>query len=153
MAHFQMSKTVQAPPDRVFGAFTDLQNAAARIRGISRIELLTPGPVCVGTRFRETRRMFGKEATEEMTVTAYEPPRLYAMGADSCGMRYATTFRFAPDGGGTRVDVEMVATAQTITAKIMGLLMGWIMAPMMRKCFAADMDDMAAAAEGRPVTK
>ena len=59
---------VTRPVEDVFAVFTDLHRAAERIRGIERLEVLTDGPVGKGTRFRETRIMFRREATEEHRV-------------------------------------------------------------------------------------
>jgi carbon monoxide dehydrogenase subunit G len=139
---------VAAPPAKVFGVFSDIEHAADRISGIKRVEKLTPGPVGVGTRFKETRVMFGKEATEEMTFTAFEPGRQYTLGAESCGCRYVTDFRFEPDGAGTRVIASFTAQPQSIMAKVMGVLMGWMMKRMLTKCLRKDMDELKAAAEG-----
>lgn len=69
MTPIRMSTTIQAPPERAFAAFADFPHAARSVSGIERIEMLTDGPVGAGTRFRETRIMFGREATEEMKVT------------------------------------------------------------------------------------
>ncbi len=85
MAKLQLSKTVNAPVEKTFQLFSDFPNAAARINGIEKVEMLTNGPIGVGTKFKETRIMFGKEATEEMEVTQFEPNKLYTVAADSCG--------------------------------------------------------------------
>jgi carbon monoxide dehydrogenase subunit G len=148
MASFSMSKRINAPVDRVFGIFTDFEHAADRIRGIQRLELLTNGPIGVGTRFRETRMMFKREATEEMEITAFEPGSSYAFGGNSCGSEFSTRFRFKPDAGGTRVDVDMQFRPVSLFAKIMSPLMGWMMGPSMRKAFDQDMEDLKAVAEG-----
>ena len=66
MAGITASLRIEAPVSTVFALATDLDGWAGRIKAITRIEKLTPGPVRVGTRFKETRKMFGKEATETM---------------------------------------------------------------------------------------
>jgi carbon monoxide dehydrogenase subunit G len=148
--NFQTSIQVDADPARTFAAFTDLRNAATNIRGIKHIEVLTDGPVRAGTQFRETRTMFGRDAEEKMEVTAFDPPRSYSVGCDSCGgVRFDTEFRFTPEAGGTRVDVNMTTVATSIFAKMMTPLMGWMMAGTMRKCFEDDLADIKAVAEGR----
>src|SRR5947209_2260758 len=97
MARFSLSTRIAAPVDRVFVLSTDLEGWPGHIKGIKKIEKLTPGPVGVGTRFRETRIMFGKEATEEMEFTRFEPNSAYAIGCASGGMSYLSTFTFEPD--------------------------------------------------------
>lgn len=57
----------------VHDALCDMDRALHWMPGIQRIEILTPGPFGVGTRWRETRKMFGKEAAETFTVTGVEP--------------------------------------------------------------------------------
>ena len=82
MTSFEVSTVISASPERVFALFTDLAHAPDNIRAIKKLELLTPGPMCMGTRFRETRVMFGKEATEEMEVI--ERTRPAAKSFSSC---------------------------------------------------------------------
>ena len=70
---FTVSKVFPAPPAEVFALFTDLDRLPARVKDITKIEWLTDGPVRVGTRYKESRVVFKKEATETFEVTAYEP--------------------------------------------------------------------------------
>ena len=148
MRTFTFSRTVAAPPARVFEVFTDLRNAPGRIKAILKLDVLTDGPVGKGTRFRETRKMFGKEATETMEITDFQPGRSYTVRAESCGARYTTMFAFAPAGAGTRVDMTFTIESLTFWAKLFSPLMG-LMSGVIRKCFEADLADLQAAAEGR----
>ena len=67
-----VSKQISAPHQAVFEKFTDFAHVAENVRGIERMEILTDGPIGQGTRFRETRIMFNREATEEMEITDWE---------------------------------------------------------------------------------
>lgn len=138
---------VAASPHVTFAIFTDLEHAADRVSGIKKLEVLTPGPVGVGVKFRETRIMFGKEATEQMEITAFEPDRGYSVGSETCGCRFTFDFRFEPEGNGTRVTSAFRSEPMTLMAKIMGALTGWMMKGMMKKCLHQDMSDLKAAAE------
>jgi hypothetical protein len=146
-----LTRHVAAPPEKVFAVASDFRNAAGRLRGITKMELLTDGPVGVGTRFRETRVMFGREATETMTVTAFDPPRGYALGAESCGCRYHIEFRFTPKDGGTDLEMRFEGRPLTLVAKVLGFLMGPMISKNCAKESEKDLDDLKAAAEGRPV--
>jgi carbon monoxide dehydrogenase subunit G len=141
MPGFTLSKQVAAPPATVFAVFSDLEHAAGRIQAISKLELVTPGPVGAGTRFRETRKMFGKDCTEEMQITAFEPGRGYEVSAHSCGAEFRTIFRFTPDGAGTRVDVEFQTLALSFFAKLMRPL-SWLTMGTIRKCVNQDLEDL-----------
>lgn len=139
---FQTSVSISAAPQRVFAVFTDLANASKNISGINAIEILTPGPIGKGTKFRETRTMMGRQATETMEITEFQAPHTYRMDCNSCGAHCAITFRFVPEGGGTRVDVSMIATPTTFFARIMSIITAPMMRGMMEKCFKQDLGDL-----------
>ena len=110
------------------------------------MEMLTDGPVGLGTRFRETRVMFKREATEEMEVTAFDAPHSYSLGCENHGCRYRTEFRFAPNGSGTDLEMTFGAEPLTKTAKVMSFLMKPMMKTMMKHC-SKDLEDLKAAVE------
>ena len=138
---------INASPLRTFEVFSDLENAAANVRGIQKMEILTEGPVGKGTRFRETRIMMGKEATEEMEITEFTPGELYAHEANSHGSQYISTYRFEPAGDATRVSMTFEGRPQSFMAKVMTLTLGWMMTGMIRKCVGEDFNDLKAVAE------
>lgn len=142
----QMERKVDAAPEAVFARVSDFANAPRLIPAIVRVEMLTDGPTGVGTRFRETRVMFGREATEEMTVTAFDPPRSYRLGAISCGSRFESEIRVEPDGAGSKLSMSFGAIPQTRIAKIIGYLMRPMMKLMAKKCLK-DLDDIKASIE------
>ena len=55
MGSFKSDVLIAAPSERVFAALTDLDNAPKLLSGIGEVQLLTPGPLGKGSRFRETR--------------------------------------------------------------------------------------------------
>ena len=140
------STTVRAPRESVFRVFIDFGNAAQRIEGIERIELLDEGPIRVGSKFRETRKMFGKETTEEMTVSELEENSRYLVTADTCGAHFATEFLFADHTDRTRVDVSIVTKPYSLFAKLMSPL-GKLMIGSMKKMMCADIDQLKAYCE------
>ena len=62
MRDVEVRRHVAAPVERVWALATDLEGSPRVVRGIEAVEVLTPGPFGVGTRWRETRRMFGRSA-------------------------------------------------------------------------------------------
>ena len=148
MPSLEISAAIAAPPHKVFALFSDLEHAAENIGAIKKLELVTPGPMRKGTRFRETRVMYGKECTEEMEVSDFEPGKSYTVTAGSCGARFATRFDFRAEGSGTRVDVKVDATPVSLFAKLMSPLSG-LMMKSMKKCFEQDLHDLKAVAEGK----
>lgn len=148
-----VSENIHAPIERVFEVATDLANAAETIRGIDSVEILTDGPVGVGTRWRETRTMFGRTATEVMEITAYAPPEGkpeagYVAEATSHGCLYITPVTLIAEGPETtRISVEFQAHPQTLISKIMIKLMGNKLKSMVEEPLADDLRDIKRAAE------
>ena len=145
-----VSNHVDAPLEMVWEVVADIENAADRIQAIVKLEVLTDGPVGQGTRFRETRIMFKKEATEEMEITVWDPPNSYTTEADGCGCHYTTMITCEGDGDGTTVTMSMSIVPLTTFGKIMGALMGWMMRGAGVKAFAKDLDDLKIFVESSP---
>lgn len=138
---------IAADVNRVFDAFADVPNWANQVSAIKRIEMLTEGAIGVGTRFKETRVIFKKEATETMEFTSFDRPSQFTLEAESCGAHHVTVHRFTPDGNGTKVTVEMTSTAVTFFAKLMTPLSG-LMLKSCAKLFMRDLEDVRAILEG-----
>jgi len=150
MACIAITKRIDAPPETVFEVTTDLQRAAEQVRGIKKIELLTTLPVCVGTRWRETRKMMGHERVEVLEVTAFDPPHSYTVGCVSCGAYLETTFRFAAAGDqATELTLNARMEARTLMATLMSPIGSLMFGATMRRCLADDLEDVKRVAESR----
>ena len=143
---------INARVEQVFAVMSDIPNAANMISGITKIEMLTEGAVGVGTRWKETRLMFGKEATEEMGITEFIPNHSYVVESDSCGARYRTEIRFFAAAGGTKVRMDFGAKPQTLFAKVMQPL-SWMMRGAILKCLEKDLADVKTICEAQPVSE
>ena len=94
-----VSREIGAPAERVWEILTDLPSSPAVISAIDSVEVLAGGDEFgLGTRWRETRTMFGRSATEEMEVSALVPGRSYTVVAASHGARYESSFEVFPAG-------------------------------------------------------
>ena len=141
MATFEIRDTIDAPTDKVFAIFADLPNAHHNIESILNIEFLSEQQTGPGTRWRETRKMFGREATEEMWISDWRPGRGYTVSCESCGCAYETDLSFTPSGGGTEVVIRMSITPRTFMARLMSPI-GKLFVGMFRKCMMKDIDDL-----------
>lgn len=147
MTRIQLSETIGGPVEEVFARLTDFEGAPRTISQIQAIEMLTAGPVGVGTRFRETRKLHGHTATEVMEVAEFEPNRRYVLVCKNYGAEYRTEFRFTPEGtAATRVEVEFGVKAVSVMAKLMKPLSRMMMG-MIEKCIARDLADLKGAIE------
>lgn len=134
------SLEIHAPPASVWAAMTDIEHCAGRIPAIKEIVMLTPGPVGLGTRWRETRLMFGRDATETMEIYEWQPGVAYTAGATNCGCEYRATLRCKPHGQITILASEFNAKPLTLFAKFMGAVMMPFMKNAMRKALRGDLD-------------
>ena len=146
MASITVSRVINAPIETVFERASDVHKWADHISAITNVEVLTDGPVGVGTRFRETRVMFKREATEEMTFSEYDAPTGFTLVANSCGSEYVTKHTLEPVEGGTRLTMSFNATAKTLGAKLMMPMMA-IMKKTLIKCIESDQNDLSQVCE------
>lgn len=147
MSVMRVQRDVAAPAEKVWAICTDLDGTKDVISAITALERTDGGSgFGVGTAWRETRVMFGREATESMAVTQVDEGRSYVVESLSRGVLYRSVMRVEPKGDGCRLSWEFGAEAQSTSAKLMSLL-GKLMEGSTRKALMADLDDIAAAAE------
>lgn len=146
MPQFVVSTHFNCSRERAFAVCSDLDRIPERIPEIIRIEKLTDGPFGIGTKFRETRKMFGRESTEQFDVTEFAPPERFTMTAISCGVEFHAEYRFTPEGTGTRVDLTITSKAVSFFAKLMSPLAG-LMTGTMKKAILKDLESLSKAAE------
>lgn len=155
MMNITVSETVNAPIERVFATAADIPNCATFIAGIETIETLAEappapdniGPVGKGYTWRETRIMFGKKATEDMSITEWAPPNAYTVEARSHGSHYVSHFTFEQtDDQSTLITMSFNATPETFLAKVMMKVFA-AMTKKLTKCLVDDLRDIKTAAE------
>jgi uncharacterized protein YndB with AHSA1/START domain len=122
MAGFEMSERIARSPREVFDFITASDNAPRVVPSVKSMVKLTEGPVGVGTRYRETRLMNGKEAQAELDVVEYEPGQKYAMRNLTEGIETVYRYTFHPDAGGTRVDLVCELKASGIKKLMLPLV-------------------------------
>lgn len=148
MKSIEVTRPVNAPPERVWEILTDLETAQGVISGILSVERLDGGSgFGVGTRWRETRKMMGREATEEMEVTAIKPGRSYATKAGNAKVEYVSTMFVQPRGDGAVVGMTLAAQPKTTGTKILSATVGRLFTGTTRKMIAKDLKDIADWAE------
>jgi carbon monoxide dehydrogenase subunit G len=139
-----------ASPERVWAVASDFAHASDHIRAIQKMEIVTPGPIGAGTVFRETRGAPGRKGTTmDMTISAWDPPRSYALRGAAAGYVFDSEIRCVPHGAsGTRLEMEIQGRPTNLVAKLFSPLVALLSRMMVKHC-AKDLADIAAAAEGR----
>ena len=126
MAGFRAREQIDRPPEEVFEYVTSLDNAPTWLPAVTRVEVITDGPVSVGTRFRETRVARGREGQAEMEVTAYDPPHRYSTVFADGDYEANYHYSFKAEDSGTQVELECVVGGRGLK-KLMVPIVAWAM--------------------------
>jgi carbon monoxide dehydrogenase subunit G len=105
MSGFEMSEWIACPPKRIFEFITDSNDAPRIVPSVKSSIKLTDGPIKVGTRYRETRLMHGKEQSAELEVSEYAEPNVYAMRNVTSGIETVYRYTLKPEKDGTRINL------------------------------------------------
>jgi len=147
MASVSASLDIAADPEAVWSIVVGMDDWVEAIEAIEAVERLDDGDgFGIGTTWRETRTMFGKQATEVMEVTEYEDGLRYATSAESHGSKYFSEIRVDPTDTGCVLSMSFRAEPQTAITKIMSATVGRLFMGATRKAFEKDLADIAAAA-------
>lgn len=149
MPSLAITRDIAAPLEHVWDVFTDLEHAANNLSAVEKVEVLTDGPFGIGTRWLETRKMYGNSVTEEMSVSEIEPMKMYLVKAGKGSTHYESRFEFgAIDNRNTRVRFTF-AGESTGFAKVIGNLMWPVLRGKMSKELGRDLKDLAGVIERR----
>ena len=140
--------SIKSPRAEVWKVITDIDHAAERISGIIELEVLErPAEGLVGLKWRETREMFGKTATEEMWITEAVENGFYKTRAESHGSVYTAILAVSDEADGTLLRMSFDAQPQTMGAKVLSFLLGFMFKGATRKAIQQDPEDIKAAVE------
>ncbi len=149
MTSMHVERHIAAPPDQVWAIITDIAGSPSVVSGIESVELIAGDEFGVGTAWRETRTMFGRQATEEMRVIAVDPGASYTVESHATGATYRSVMTVAADGEGSRLTMSFSAEAGSTVSKVFSATIGKLFEGGTRKALEQDLADIAAAAEQR----
>jgi uncharacterized protein YndB with AHSA1/START domain len=149
MTTVTVATEVAAPVERVFDVFTDVEHGAERVSNVKKIEMLTVGGVRLGSRWLETREVFGHRDSAEMEVTAFERNRTYTITHQKAGARIDAVFTFEPVADRTRVRIEFILESHGVPPGALAPVR-WAIASKVRDVIGHDLDDLKAFIEQRP---
>ncbi|MBQ0767979.1 MAG: SRPBCC family protein [Bizionia sp.] len=134
---------INAPKEKVWKAITAIENSVQLISGIENIEMLhTPENTLVGLKWKETRTVFGKSATETMWITEAVELSHYVTRAESNGAIYQTTLKLTEHENTTYFAMEFSSEAVTFKGKVMGVVFGALLKKSMKKLIYKDLLDI-----------
>ena len=136
MSKIIITKTINASVETVFQTVADIRNFSNAVPDIVDVEFLSESKSGVGTRFKETRKMNGKEAVEELEVTEYVENDHVRIVADSHGTVWDSLFTVKQNGDHTKLTLVMEAKPYKFLPKLMTPIMRYFI----KKAVAKDME-------------
>jgi len=79
---FEVKRTAKLPKQKVYEGLLDLDEAENWMQGFVGIQRLDHGPMKVGSQWKESRKMFGKEASEHFEVVELNEPNKIMLRCD-----------------------------------------------------------------------
>jgi len=141
---------IKAPKEKVWKVITDIENSVNTISGIEKIEILNkPKDTVVGLKWKETRTIFGKSATETMWITEATENDYYKTRAESNGAIYQTILKLSEKENTTFLTMEFNSEAITIKGKIMAFIFGRMLNKTMKKLIKKDLIDIKTTVENK----
>ena len=124
MATFQNTVTIRRPIEDVFVLLADFENIPRWNYAILQTKKISPGPVGVGTTYRQIRSLPSR-SEEGFQVTVFEPTSRLEIHGDIGPFTATLSYLFAPLGNGTRltnsVDLQPTSGALRLLAPLAAL--------------------------------
>ena len=102
MASFENTVIIQRPVEDVFAFLADFENVPKWNYAIVETRKVSPGPVGVGTTYRQTRSVPSR-SEESFTVTVLEPARRLEVQGQIGPFKARISYLLEPAGSGTRL--------------------------------------------------
>ena len=119
MSRTTVRRTIDAPVDFVFNTVAEIDNFSKAIPHIADVEFLSDVKRGVGSRFRETRLMMGREASTVLEVTEYVENERVRLVSDEGGTVWDSVFSVRPADGGTELTLAMDAAPYTFKSRML----------------------------------
>lgn len=137
-----VSEKINATKEQVWSVVTDIEKAKDRIECIKDIKVLERSETgIVGLKWKETRVMFGKEATETIWITQAIENDFYEIRAENCGCIYLSTVKISETTNGVELSMSFNAKPQTLVARLMAPMM-FFMSGAIKKAYKKDLADI-----------
>ena len=120
-----------------------MENLTKALPHIVKVEFLSDTRSGVGTRFRETRLMHGREAVTVLQITEFVENDRVRLVADAGGTICDTVFSVQGENGQTQLHMVMEGRAYRFLARILN----FFIRGMVQKAVESDMDAVKAFCE------
>jgi uncharacterized protein YndB with AHSA1/START domain len=140
---FEVKRNFPVSKEETYAALLDLDSAHQWMQGLVEIERTDQGPVQEGSQWKETRKMFGKEASEYFEVLKLEESDKIVLRCDgtkgSMG-KGEYLFTYLLTSSGEQTEVTMLGEIRGLTG--FSKMIGKLMAGTFKKACAKDLDSL-----------
>ncbi len=143
MKTIESTRLIHAPIDQVFAVISDVEQFAAAVPQIKKVDYLSERRSGVGTRYRETRESNGKTQSIELEVTELVTCDRIRMVSDAGGAVWDTLFTVKQNGDAVELSMQMQVRPHHFVAGLFNRLIRG----MVVKGVEADMDAIRAHCE------
>lgn len=134
---------IDAPVEEVFPVVADVQNFRKAVPGVLDVEFQNDIRNAVGSKFRETRVVGGREARTDLEIIEYVVNDHVRIVSDTGGTHWDSVFTTRDVGGQTELKLVMEATPFTLRGRVtVPLIRG-----VLKKALTADMEAVKAYVE------
>lgn len=134
---------IKGTKEDIWKVVTDIEGSKQVISAIKDIEVLEkPVDGFLGFKWKETRTMFGKEATEVMWVVESEENEYYRTRAESHGAVYLSSIWIEENEDGCTLHMGFESQTVSFGGRLMDLLFGRMMAKSTQKALHEDLLDI-----------
>lgn len=123
MTRVAVRSRIGAPPDAVFRVISDVERLAKTSPDVLDITFLTEQRRGLGTRFRETRRMRGREMVFEFEIAEFRENERSRMVTEVHGTVWDSLYTVREEAGGTELGICMEARPTSLPQRLMIPLM------------------------------
>jgi uncharacterized protein YndB with AHSA1/START domain len=115
---FETSVSIERPIEEVFAYVADPRNFPHWNSAVQTVRPTSPGSSGVGLTYAMERRLPTGHATNGLEIVAHEPPREFAVRTTSGPTPFLYRYRFAPENGGTVVQLDAQAELPGLAALV-----------------------------------
>lgn len=119
MSTSKSSILINAPIEKVFQTISIPENYCNAIPDVKKIEIISDIKKGVGTKFRETRKMNGKDVVTTLEVVEFEENKFIRLTSDAGGTVWNSTFKVKQIGEQVELSLQMKAKPYKFLAKLM----------------------------------
>jgi carbon monoxide dehydrogenase subunit G len=144
----ELDIAINGTKEEIWNVISDIENSVNTIEGIENIEILEkPNSGLVGLKWIETRKLFGKTATETMWITESVENSHYHTRAESHGAIYTTRLSISEHDRGSLLTMEFSSKTLNFGAKLMSVIFGSMFKNATKKVVVKDLEDIKIAVE------